>query len=558
MSSIFKGAAASAGVAVGPAFFYRPVSDEPLPEFDDPAAAFHVAVEATVAELRELQAAATAAERTQAADVMGAQAAMAEDPMMVTEVEERLSAGMSLDTATSEVSDQLSSMLASLDDPYLAARSQDVVEVMDRIRTQLSGKERASLALDRPMIIVTDELSAADTVNLDPERVLGFVTSKGGPTGHVAVIARSLGIPAVVGIAGIAAIAADVIAINGSTGEVVADPDEDTLARFQQAIESEARQREADATYSGRSVFYDRRPIRVAANVGGSEDVAASLHADGIGLYRTEFLFLDRDRPPTEDEQYEAYAEVAASFAHPVVVRTFDIGGDKPAEYLAIEPEENPFLGVRGVRLYESQADLFASQLRALLRAATQGDLWVMIPMVSTVAEVLAVRRAMAQAEGALAADGTEFGAVKLGVMIEVPSAAISAPQLARHVDFFSIGTNDLTQYTMATDRTSGVLAAYSDPAHPAVLQLCALTAQAATVAGISVAVCGEAGSDPVTAALFLGMGMDKLSVAAPRVNAIRALTDQLDPKRVTAALQRSLGADSASEVREIVGDILP
>ncbi len=339
---------------------------------------------------------------------------------------------------------------------------------------------------------------------------------------------------------------------------MVADPDEETLARFQKAIERETRQRAADATYAGRSVAYQGRAVRIAANVGSSSDVAASLHADGIGLYRTEFLFLDTDRPPTEDEQYEAYAEAAASFAHPVVVRTFDIGGDKPAEYLAMPAEENPFLGVRGVRLYEQQADLFQSQLRALLRAATQGDLWVMIPMVSTVAEILAVREAIGHAEKSLAADGTEFGKVKVGVMIEVPSAAISATQLARHVDFFSIGTNDLTQYTMATDRTSGALAAYSDPAHPAVLQLCATTAKAATSAGISVAVCGEAGSDPVTAAMFLAMGMDKLSVAAPRVNSIRALVDQLDPDKASAALERALGADSATEVREIVGAILP
>jgi phosphoenolpyruvate-protein phosphotransferase len=544
MSTTLTGAAASSGVAIGPAFHYSPDTNEPLPEFDDPRAAFLAAAEATAGELRDLRAAATEAGRTEAADVMGAQAAMAEDPMMVSEVETRLDGGMGLDAATIEVSDQLSAMLASLDDPYLAARSRDVVEVMSRVRTHLSGKERVTLDFATPMIIVTEELTAADTVNLNPDFVLGFVTAKGGPTGHVAVIARSLGIPAVVGVAGLAGVTASIIALNGSTGEVVADPDEETQQRFQAVIENEAKQHEADSAYHGKAVLFDGRQVRVAANVGGPADVEASKNADGIGLYRTEFLFLDRDRPPTEDEQYETYSAAAAAFAHPVVVRTFDIGGDKPAAYLQIEPEENPFLGMRGVRLYESQAVLFSTQLRALLRAAVHGDLWVMIPMVATVQEVVIVRQALAKAQESLVDEGIEFGTVKLGIMIEVPSAALSANQLARHADFFSIGTNDLTQYTMATDRTSGSLAAYSDAAHPAVIRLCDIAAQAAREAGISISLCGSAAGDPITAALYLAMGMDKLSVPAPSVNSIRSLVDRLDPGLARQALEESLQAD--------------
>lgn len=558
MSTKLTGAAASAGAAVGPAFHYAPNTNEPLPDFDDPSAAFAAAAEATATELRALRAAATDAGRTEAADVMGAQATMAEDPMMVSEVESRLAGGMGLDQATMEVSDELSAMLASLDDPYLAARSRDVIEVMNRLRTHLSGKERVGLDFTTPMVIVADELTAADTVNLNPEFVLGFVTAKGGPTGHVAVIARSLGIPAVVGVPGLGSVSASVIALDGSTGEVIADPDEETLQRYQVAIEKEAAQKETDAAYHGQAVSFDGRPIRVSANVGGPVDVEASTHADGIGLYRTEFLFLDRDQPPSEDEQYETYAAAAAAFAHPVVVRTFDIGGDKPAAYLQMEVEENPFLGMRGVRLYESQAALFLIQLRALLRAAVAGDLWVMIPMVATVQEVIVVRQALEKARESLVADGIEFGTVKLGIMIEVPSAALSATQLARHADFFSIGTNDLTQYTMATDRTSGSLAAYSDAAHPAVVRLCNIAAQAAQEAGISISLCGSAAGDPLTAALYLAMGMDKLSVAAPSVNSIRSLVDRLDPELARGALERALQADSASEVREIVGAILP
>ena len=552
------GAAASSGVAVGPAFVFRRGTAGPIPEVENPQATFQTACAEANQALLALKAQAQASNRMEAADVLGAQAAMAEDVMMIDEVNTLLGQGVGLEEATSQVSAQLSAMLASLDDEYLAARSNDVVEVMSRIRMTLSGGTEQTLVLVEPSIIITEELTAADTATLDPAMVLGFITERGGPTGHVAVIARSLAIPAVVGVADVAGENPTSVALNGSTGEVCLDPTADDRAQYAELIDRETRKRSDELKYAGVAVAFNDRSIRVAANVGTPAELDIAASADGIGLYRTEFLFLDRSAPPTEDEQFAVYKSAVEHFAHPVVMRTFDIGGDKPATYLDMEPEENPFLGVRGVRLYASEAELFASQARALLRAAVFGDLWVMIPMITTVAEIVAVRSTIEVHRQALEAEAIPFGSLKLGVMIEVPAAAINARQLAKHVDFFSIGTNDLTQYTMATDRTSGVLAAYSDAAHPAVLELCRLTAEAATEADISVAVCGEAAANPVTAAMFLAMGMDKLSVAPSSVNTIRALVDQLDVPAAKQALAASLAADSADEVRSIVEAILP
>ena len=389
------------------------------------------------------------------------------------------------------------------------------------------------------------------------EHVLGIVTEEGGPTGHVAVIARSLRIPAVVAVSGATETVAtgEEVIVDGGAGQVVIRPDAETRVAYEAAAEAFAARLEAAQQYKGVGVEVDGRKMSIAANVGNPSDIETAVEegADGVGLYRTEFLFLDRAEPPTEDEQVEVYRQALAAFEEPVVIRTFDIGGDKPADYLEVPFEENPFLGVRGMRLYAQEHDLALTQARALLRAASSGELWVMAPMVTTVDDAIAMRQLFDTAAAALDAEGLEHGPVKLGIMVEVPSAALNAVGLARVVDFFSIGTNDLSQYTLAVDRTSAPLAHYMDAADPAVLRLCAMTAEAGSQAGVSVSVCGEAAADPGLALLFAAMGMDKLSVTAPAVNLIKKSLAEVDSTTLQPLLDQCLAAASPQEVRELL-----
>lgn len=552
-----SGVGASRGVASGAVFLVREI-DPVVPEFDDPEATFRQAAADVTVDLRSLRAAAQERGRDEAAEILGAQSLMAEDPMLADAVVEGLDSGLGLGAAIDHAATSLAATLAAMDDEYLAARSADVLEIATRIRHKLAGTSDAGLAgISEQVVIVARSLTAADTAQLDPDLVLGFVTEEGGPTGHVAVIARALGIPAVVGARNVLELAASAgsIAIDGETGEFVLDPDASALAEFNaRSLANAALDKAAEAFRSIR-VSYGERSMSVAANVGGVADIerAIASDADGVGLYRTEFLFLDRSAPPTEDEQFEVYRAAISAFSDPVVIRTLDIGGDKPATYLDTPVEENPFLGERGVRLYAKFPQLFASQVRALLRASVAGDLWVMVPMVATVDDLLEVKDVFETEAKKLAEGGVTIGDPKIGVMIEVPSAAVNATQLAKHADFFSIGTNDLTQYTLAADRTNGHLAGYSDAAHPAVLSLCQATIEGAATRGISVSVCGESAADPVTASLFAAMGVDKLSVSPPAVNRIKAMLDGLDEADMTRVLQEALEAESAGTVREIV-----
>ncbi|MBT8208539.1 MAG: phosphoenolpyruvate--protein phosphotransferase [Acidimicrobiia bacterium] len=555
------GAGASPGVIVG-AVYVVSRSDAPMPEFDDPKAALATAVSAASNQLVSLRDQAEASGRAEAAQILGAQSLMAEDPMLVDAVEEQLDEGIDLGTALSTAGKQISDMLAAMDDPYLAARSADVLEVADRVRLHLTGGTDQGLdSVTEPSVVVATHLTAADTAQMDPNMVLGFVTEQGGPTGHVAVIARSLGIPAIVGTSGAVAAAdgTSVIGIDGATGEIVLDPDDQTLEQLESRRKAHLAAEEAATAYKGKPAAFGERRVLIAANIGNEKDLAQAVAqgADGVGLYRTEFLFLERTEAPSEDEQYETYRSAVASFDHPVVIRTLDIGGDKPADYLETPVEENPFLGERAVRLYEGAGDVFLSQARALLRAATAGELWVMVPMIATVADWDVVTGLFDVARKQLDERGETHGTPRFGMMVEVPAAAVAAEQLARRVDFFSIGTNDLTQYTMAADRTNARLNAYSDAAHPAVLRLCNMTATAARNAGISVAVCGESAADPVTGALFAAMGINELSVAPTSVNRTKSLIDQVDPETISDALTKALGADSAADVRSLVTPLL-
>jgi phosphoenolpyruvate-protein phosphotransferase len=556
-----RGTGASPGSALGPAF----VASRPevvIEETDDPRSAFGDAAQGVMVELGRLSQTASAAGRQEAASVLQAQSLMAEDPMLHEAVMKALDNGASLQAAIAESAAELAAMLAELPDPYLAARSTDVLEVADRITRRLARADRVGLdGIDRASVVIAKALTAADTAQLDRDLVLGFVTEEGGPTGHVAVIARSLGIPAVVGAESIVGqvSAGSAIAIDGDTGEVVVEPDQATVLDFSQRAKRTAQRRTAAAAFRAKRVVFGDRPIAVSANVGGPADVdrARDAGADGVGLYRTEFLFLDRSEPPGEDEQLEVYRSALAAFDDPVVVRTFDIGGDKPASYLDTPSEDNPFLGERGVRIYERFDEVFRTQVRALLRASLAGDLWIMIPMVATVSDLTTTLATIDEVRSALEGDGAPVRMPKVGTMIEVPSAALNADRMAAHAQFFSIGTNDLTQYVLAADRTNGRLARYADAADPAVLRLCRETARAGLEAGITTSVCGEAAADPILAVLFLAMGISRLSVSAPSVDLVKSVVAGTPVELASRALESSLQAAGSQEVRALVGDMI-
>lgn len=559
-----RGAAASRGVALGPAVVIAQLGHEDLAlsGIDDPQAAFAAAVAAARSELTSMCDAARSAGRSEAADVLEAQALMVGDPMLVDAVNAALGDGVSLDVALTRTEREIRSIFAAIDDPYMAQRAEDVGEVVERIRRRLAGVDSPDLRLlGTPSILVARSVTAADTAVLDPELVLGFVTETGGPTSHVAIIARSLGVAAVVGAAGVVdrVSAADSVALDGATGDVVICPSDATVADFtarQAAVEAETA---AAERFRGIAVSVGDRSVAVAANVGSSDDVsrAVSEGAQGIGLLRTEFLFLDRTDAPTESEQVEFYSLAATSFSDPVVVRTFDIGGDKPAPYLALDVEENPFLGVRGARLYPRRPEMFATQVRAILRAAAVGDVAMMLPMVSTVEEIIELRAVIDDTADRLEADGVDHAMPPIGVMVEVPSVALTADAVAPHVDFFSIGTNDLAQYTLAADRTNEALDNLQDALHPAVLALCERTVAAGRRHGISVSVCGLVAADPLGAAVLAAMGVDKLSVSARSVNIIKAVIDSLDVSQAAAMAQAALSAPTAGDVRRIVAEAL-
>lgn len=544
------GAAASPGVAAAPLLAIGHQRPD-VPESDDPVTALTAAASAVATDLTGLGSVASERGQCEAAEVLEAQALMAQDSMIVDTVKENLDGGLSFDDALTKTSDQLTEMFRSIPDPYIAARADDVGEVIDRICWKLSGQEPPSLVgLQEPTILCARLLTAAETALLDPTLVAGFATEEGGPTSHVSIIARALGVPAVVGVSGLmeATVDAAAAALDGTTGEFVIDPDEATSADFAERLRQQTESQAALEKYRGVQVAFDGQPVTVSANVASADDIerAVAQGADGIGLMRTEFLYMDRAEPPTEDEQVAIYSAALAAFDQTVTIRTFDIGGDKPAKFMEMEDEENPFLGIRGARTYDIYPDMLRTQLRAMLRASTEGRLAIMVPMIATPAEAASVKATLEDVATELSAEGHTVGSYEFGVMIEVPSAALLAEQMAPEVDFFSIGTNDLTQYTMAADRMNPALEHLSDPLNPGVLALCRLTAEAGTRHGKSVSVCGLAAADPLAATLFVEMGIDKLSVAAPTVNQIKSTIDALD-----AAAVRSAAAEVAS-----VGDV--
>jgi phosphocarrier protein FPr len=454
-------------------------------------------------------------------DIAGALVSVAQSDEFAGEIRTRIAAGRDAAAATLEVGATLAASFESIADEYLRSRADDIHGITRQLVLRLTGRQDASLAgLTKPCVVLASNLTAPDLARANVANIAALVCTRGSATSHLAIIARSHGIPAVFGLSvpderlrGVGQVAVD-----GTLGHVWFEPPCALQDHFAARIgEASAYRAALDVYRDVEPVTRAGRPVRIAANLGSPDeiDAAKAVGAMGVGLFRTELLFMNRRSLPGEHEQYDVYRRVAEAFApHPVVIRTLDIGGDKPVPGIAFPHEDNPFLGWRGVRMCLDRPDVFKPQLRALLRAASVGNVQAMLPMIADIDEVRRVKTLMAECARELANEGVAFGEPKLGIMIETPAAALTADVLAPEVDFFSIGTNDLTQYVMAADRANPHLASLYRSDHPAVLRAIAMVCEAAKRAGIEVAVCGEAAAQPKMIPVLIGLGVDELSMS--------------------------------------------
>ena len=495
-----------------------------------------------------------------------AHAAMAADPALVDGAADAIrSTGVDAVTAVLGAAAGVADTLRSLGDELLRARAADVLDVGERIGRILAGQAE-SATLDAPSIVVADDLSPSLTATLPRERLIGIVLEGSSPTAHAAILARAYGIPAIVGVRGAraafrAAGPGARVAIDGAAGEVLIDPDDAAWERLARVADAVAAGRERDLREAGEAAAtLDGSAVTLLANIGtpGESDAAVALGARGVGLFRTEFLFLERPGPPSEDEQVLAYRTVVESFrGDPVTVRLIDVGGDKPIPYIPIAPEENPFLGVRALRLAETHPDLLVTQLRACYRAAVAGPLKVMAPMVADARDVATFLGLADRARSSTIAAGHEIGEVSLGIMLEIPSAVLTADAFFGRLAFASLGTNDLLQYTLAADRGNPALEGYRDSLHPAVLQLIAMAVASAERAGVELSVCGEMAGDPAAALALVGLGVRSLSMTAPSLPAVRRAIRSARTADLAAAARASLSDAGAADVRERFGALV-
>lgn len=451
-------------------------------------------------------------------------------------------------------------MFRAMDDEYMQARAADIGDISKRVLKNLKGiADNAIDSITEPCIIIANDLTPSDTAKIGSKPVVGFITRIGGRTSHSAIMARSMGIPAIAGagekVDGIED-GADLL-LDGVAGEVVVDPDAETLAQFAEKKKAEDERRAMLAKFKDRQgATSDGRRIVIEGNIGTPDDAVrvAELGGEGVGLFRSEFLFMDRDDLPSEEEQFEAYKKACETMAgKPVIIRTLDIGGDKEVPALELEKEQNPFLGYRAIRICLNKTDLFLTQLRALLRAAKYGDLRIMFPMISSIEEIRNAKQILRQAKDLLAAEGVEHNPdVKVGIMVEIPVAAVCADILAKEVDFFSIGTNDLIQYSCAVDRINEKISYLYRPLHPGVLRLIAMTAKAANENGIEVGVCGEMAGTPGMAPVLCGLGVTNLSMSASAMLAAKADLAAYSYAECKELADKLVAAPSATDAEQI------
>ncbi len=559
------GIAASPGIAIGPVVRYELTALEVTERsIDDPRLEWQrlqAAIARAKQEIENLHRQAISQVGAYEAAIFEAHLLFLSDPVLVEAARQRIDERkINAEAAWHAAIEEMATSYRALDDPYMQGRATDVVDVGQRVLKLLAGAAPASLEILQPAILVAADLTPSDTAQLNPAQVLGICTELGNATSHSAILARALGIPAVVG-AGAALLQLKngvLLALDGQRGRIWVEPDAAKLAELQaQQAAWLAAQQAAKATSQQPAITRDGHRVEVVANIGGLADVQPALDngAEGVGLLRTEFIYLNRTTAPTEAEQVEVYQAIATALgARPLIIRTLDIGGDKPLPYLDLGPEENPFLGWRAIRYCLDRPDLFKTQLRAILRASHGRQVKVMFPMVASVGEVRAAKKLLAEARTELDQAGRPYDpAMEVGIMVEVPAAATVAAQLAAEVDFFSIGTNDLSQYTMAADRTNPRVGTLADPFQPAVLRLIRQTIEAAHAAGIWVGLCGEFAGHPLAAPILLGLGLDEFSMSAPAIPLVKQSISQLSLTEAREIAAAALQLDSAEAIRAYV-----
>ena len=496
------------------------------------------------------------------AGIIEAHILMLEDPMFVDNIETTIKEGNSAEDAVFLTTMKIKSMFEEIPDPYLRERAADVEDVGSRLYRNLIGaKDLLLLDMGEPLIVVAKDLAPSELIAISENNVVGLVLSQGGPTSHTAIIAKSLNLPTVSGIEMSLIPENCFLIVDGTKGEVVVNPSQSTLACARAKIEKLRReQREALSLKDLPAVTLDGLKVELWGNIAHPNEAGdvLSFGGSGIGLFRTEFLFMNRNDPPNEDEQFEAYRKTLSDMSpYPVVIRTMDAGGDKEIPYLNIPKEDNPFLGYRALRIGLTEEHLLLTQIRALLRSSSFGNLYIMFPMVSSIWEVRKAKDLIQKATCQLEKEGINYGTFKVGIMIEIPSAAIMAEELAKEVDFFSLGTNDLTQYTLAVDRGNAKVSRWYDHLHPAVLRLVAMTSQATKKQGIELGICGEMASDPLALPFLLGLGLDELSMSPSAIPKIKRLVRKFRADTARQIAQKVLSMREANEIRKYLEEAI-
>ena len=562
----YDGLAASSGIGIGKAWIFTPqnpvVDSTPAADPEAELAAFRAAQQRVDAHLEALYERVLAEQGEDEAAIFESHRELLHDDELESDVKSRIRDEKQRATlAVKEALDAAAATMRALDDDYLRERAAEFEDLRQNLLLALNGMPFASLA-DAPSgsIVFARDLSPSETAQLNPAQIQGFVLEHGGLTSHVAILARNIGLPAVMGISNILeSIESGVsVIIDGDKGQLTVQPDDATLAltkRKQQA--QNARKAEYAKLRDQSAITTDGRRFPLFTNIGSAKDLhlVDDNGAEGVGLFRSEFLFMENATAPSEERQYQEYRKVVEHLkGKPVILRLLDVGGDKPLPYLDTPEEENPFLGWRGVRLYAANLPIFHSQIRAALRACAHGNLWLMIPMIISLDELRWVKAQIAEQRELMKGEGIAVGEqLKVGVMIETPAAAIVARQLAKEADFFSIGSNDLTQYTLAVDRGNVQVAPLYDSLHPAVLSLMKKACDAAHHAGIDIGICGEMGSDLQATALLIGMGFNEISISGRRLPAVKYALRHFPYQACRALLAEAIALDNAEAVRERV-----
>ena len=545
MSQIIKGIAASDGIGIAKAYllidpdlsFEKKTIADPAAEYERVEKAFS----ASIADLATIKQNAKSRLSDEELEVFDAHIAILSDPEMKSQIKDEIeNQHVSAEEAMTDVTTNFANVLAAMtDNKYMQERAADVKDVAKRALSHLLGKQLPDIAsISEPVVIIAKEITPSDTSQMDAKFVKGLATDLGGRTSHAAIMARTLRIPAVVGAEDVTSTIknGDMVIVDGLHGDIIVDPSQAQIDEYQAKADSFEKERaEWAQLVDAPSVSKDDQHFEIAANIGTPDDVADALKqgADGVGLFRSEFLYMSSDHLPTEDEQFEAYKKAVVGMqGKPVVVRTLDIGGDKPLNYLPLPEEMNPFLGYRAIRICLHRPDIFKTQLRALIRASEFGPVEIMFPMIATLAELRQAKAIYQECKDELQKDHPGLGDnVKIGMMIEVPLAALYADQLAKEVDFFSIGTNDLIQYCFAADRGNDAVSYLYQPLNPAFLRLIKHVIDAAHANNTKAAMCGEMAGDQLAMPLLLGMGLDEYSMSASSILRTRSMMKDLDTK---------------------------